>query len=601
MEDSTSSRDVLRRLEALEQRVLQLERGEPAPVSSGSAVETPETRPSSAPATPGPRAPRMVLPSGSAWLTWIGRTLVVLGGAFLLRAITEAGVVTRSLGTALGFAYAVVWLGFADRSARRDDRGSAVFHALTAASIAFPLVWEAVARFRILTPTASTAPLVVLGAVASFVAWRQRLLAIAWIFGLGIALITWGLAFTTKAFVPMFTCLLVVATGVLWLAYLGPASGARASWHPLSRTLSAFADAAVLLITLTLFLADTEEQRVVEARSLLALQLALLLAYLTSFAARTLVKGRDVTLYEIAQTVAVLGIGLGGALLNWSHTGWAGAFLASLWLTLAGISYAVVFLILDRRVGSRANFIYYSSIALVLTVAGCSVVLSELARVLAFGVAALFASWLGATRQRATLSMHGAIYAGTAALVSGLLAAAVASFTGSSYDSLPTAAMLTVIALTAVSSTFPVALHGRTWGKWSHLPRITHIALAVVGLGAVAVPLMLRALPASAASDAAVVGVVRTAVIAIASVGLAWVGAARRVLEARALVAPILVLGAVKLIAEDLRTGRPATLFLSMFLFGGALILAPRLVRRGAPARAAVNPQTGLPHGRSNR
>jgi hypothetical protein len=43
---------------------------------------------------------------------------------------------------------------------------------------------------------------------------------------------------------------------------------------------------------------------------------------------------------------------------------------------------------------------------------------------------------------------------------------------------------------------------------------------------------------------------------------------------------PVLGLGAVKLVLDDLRRGRPATLFLSFVLYGAALILAPRIARR---------------------
>jgi hypothetical protein len=43
----------------------------------------------------------------------------------------------------------------------------------------------------------------------------------------------------------------------------------------------------------------------------------------------------------------------------------------------------------------------------------------------------------------------------------------------------------------------------------------------------------------------------------------------------------LLAIGGLKLVTEDLREGRPATLFVSLVLYGGALIAAPRLMRRG--------------------
>ena len=83
----------------------------------------------------------------------IGRTLVVLGGAFLLRAITDNALVPAVVGAAAGLAYAAWWLVQADRSAAAGPRQSAVFHGFATAMIAYPLVWETTARFDLLGPS----------------------------------------------------------------------------------------------------------------------------------------------------------------------------------------------------------------------------------------------------------------------------------------------------------------------------------------------------------------------------------------------------------------------------------------------------------------
>jgi hypothetical protein len=47
----------------------------------------------------------------------------------------------------------------------------------------------------------------------------------------------------------------------------------------------------------------------------------------------------------------------------------------------------------------------------------------------------------------------------------------------------------------------------------------------------------------------------------------------------------VLVAAGIKLLVEDLPDGRPSTLFLSLAVYGGVLILAPRLrARRAGPA-----------------
>ena len=79
----------------------------------------------------------MALPQGTVAL--VGRTLLVLAGAYVARALTDGRVVPAGVGVALGLAYAVFWQLRADREARAGRRESAVFHALASSLIAFPL------------------------------------------------------------------------------------------------------------------------------------------------------------------------------------------------------------------------------------------------------------------------------------------------------------------------------------------------------------------------------------------------------------------------------------------------------------------------------
>jgi hypothetical protein len=50
-------------------------------------------------------------------------------------------------------------------------------------------------------------------------------------------------------------------------------------------------------------------------------------------------------------------------------------------------------------------------------------------------------------------------------------------------------------------------------------------------------------------------------------------------------VVPLVALGGVKLLLQDLRDGRPATLVVSLALYGAVLVLAPRLMK-SVPGRA---------------
>jgi hypothetical protein len=522
------------RLQEIEQRLDVLEASRPDSVAPAAPTETLETleRPS--------------VPSTGATLALIGRTLVVLGGGFLLRAITEADVFSRGLGTTLGIAYAILWILLAERDAARQRESSATFHGLAGAIIAFPLFWESTVRYDILPAATSAAFLMLLTAIALTVAWRRGLRELAWTFTLGYAFTALGLAFVTKAFLPFV--------------------------------------AGVLLLGLV------DSQVALEPVALMLLQLSLVVIYVGSFAGRTLARGRDVGIPESLQSVIVLAIGLGGALATLHVTGSGRELLAAVSLGLGAGGYAIVFSIIDKRLGSRTNFIFFSTLALVFTVVGIGVLLTGTGLVAALSIAALFTAWLGAYKQRATLSLHGAVYAVTAASVSGVLARAIHAFVGPAETQIAivTLPMLLILGAASTCCALPVALHGRTWGRLSRLPKLALITIVVMCLGAILVSIGARLLPSAQGAgvnattpDPALVGSLRTAVLAFSALVLAAMGRWKSLYEATLLVYPILVFGGLKLLVEDLRTGRPVTLFVSLVIYGSALIFAPRLVRRG--------------------
>ena len=73
----------------------------------------------------------------------------------------------------------------------------------------------------------------------------------------------------------------------------------------------------------------------------------------------------------------------------------------------------------------------------------------------------------------------------------------------------------------------------------------------------------------------------RTGVLAVAALLVAWASRQPRFREWTWLVYPLLVVIGLKMVAQDFKFSRPATLFIALALYGAALIVAPRL-RRGA-------------------
>ncbi len=119
---------VLRRLEDIDRRLCSLE-------TQFAAV------PVVAPAAP-PRPAFGVAASvnASSLAALAGRTSLVLGGGYLLRALTASRVLPLPVGIGLGLAYAVFWIVMADRAGAARRPASAVFHAAAAAAVACPLL-----------------------------------------------------------------------------------------------------------------------------------------------------------------------------------------------------------------------------------------------------------------------------------------------------------------------------------------------------------------------------------------------------------------------------------------------------------------------------
>jgi len=134
-----------------------------------------------------------------------------------------------------------------------------------------------------------------------------------------------------------------------------------------------------------------------------------------------------------------------------------------------------------------------------------------------------------------------------------------------------------VTLISAICACMPVATHGRTWGGFSRAPKLAFLVVTICGVDAALVVLGARWLPV----DSGPVGLaaLRTGVLAATALCCGWAGRFPRLMEARWLVYPVLVAGGLKLLAQDVPAGSAAGLVLSFAVYGGALIVAPRLAR----------------------
>ena len=84
-------------------------------------------------------APELPADLSTGLLAAVGRLLLGIAGAYLLRAVTEAAILPQLAGTLIGILYAGAWLGFSVRIASHNKLIIAL-QGLTASLIAGPLL-----------------------------------------------------------------------------------------------------------------------------------------------------------------------------------------------------------------------------------------------------------------------------------------------------------------------------------------------------------------------------------------------------------------------------------------------------------------------------
>jgi hypothetical protein len=509
----------------------------------------------------------------------IGRTLVVLGGAFLLRAVSDNALVPAVIGAAAGLVYAAWWLVQADRSAVAGPRQSAVFHGFATAMIAYPLIWETTARFGLLGPNAAVAALLFFLTLGLAVAWRRELWEVAWTITLFTVVTAIALAVGTREFLPFTTALLLAAVAVEMLAY-------RDRWLGLRWPIASGLDLAVLILTSATLSSFSQEggAAAMAPGGVIAVCMALPLLYLGSIGARTLLRGSPITPFEVTQAGAALLVGFSGAVRVVSVSGADPMFVGITAFVLGAACYAAALTFIDRRSGRGRNFYSYTTLAGLLVLTGSSLILDSVALTLTWSALAVVAIGLGGRFDRITLKYHGAVYLGSAAAASGLI---VCAYHGLFADPTGTwepakSAGISVTLVAALCYGILIATRGQTVRPWFELMPQTFVGAVVVwSVGGMTAGLASAPIAAAAGSEAgaAFVAASRTAVIAILAVTLAWSGRRWLLQELTWFAYPLLVVGGAKLLWEDLHFNQPVTLFLALALYGGALIIAPRLLR----------------------
>lgn len=533
--------DLRRRVAALESKVGMAPESKPEPLILTPAHTVPE------------------IPT-TGLITVLGRAMLGIAGAYLLRAVFESGAIPAGAGAAATILYAMWWLRTARDVAARDTVAVNVY-AATAGAIVYPMLWEVTVRFQAASPPITAAVLVLFAVLGFAAAWKANLTGVVWITVLGSIGTALGLLLATRDMVAFTAALLAVAAVV-------EAGACRDHWIQL-RGIASFSAGLAVLLAIYLIASPRglpEGYVPFTANHAIVLALALLLITLTGTIVRTLVRGLDITKLEVVQLSAAMALAIAGSLRIAGPTGalWTGAAVTM----GAAACYVVSFLYLDRAAGKNRNFYIYSTLALVLATAGTLILLRGTSLTILWSTAAAAATGIGIRAERTSVRFHGVLYLLFAGAASGAFAASLQRILAAG------AAWSTTysIPLAAAACCYVISLRRREEASRDTYSTFTISAILL---------LLLAGLLAGAVSHTPAGLPARTAMLTAAAVLLAFAGRRWSRPELTWLVYPSMALAAYRLVTQDFPQAKPAGLAVSLLFFGGAMILLPRVFRSG--------------------
>jgi hypothetical protein len=547
------------RLECLERRVSALEH------SSVAAAPTPA--PAAGPVGSEPAAAVDDLGEAGAVFPVVGKAMLGIAGAYLLRAVAESGSFPKLAVVALALAYAAMWLVWAAR-VPASGRFAGTAHTATAALILAPMLWELTLVFKVLSASVTAAVLSAFVVAASALAWKRSLASVIWVATVTAALTAFALLIASHELVPFLAAL-------LFMAVVSESAACRNHWLRLRPLVAVVADLAICILLYIYSLPESAraEYRSIGTPVLLTLPSLLFLIYGASIAFRTLWLRQRITTFESGQTVIAF---LLAAFTVYSFSPRVGA-LGIVCLLLSAGCYAAAFACFDR-ISERRNYHVFATWSAALVLAGSFLCLPPLALAMGLSVAALAATFLGVRTTRLTLELHGGLYLTAAAFASGLL-----DYAGRALAGTFPAAPGWMVWMVAASAVLGYAIGGRFRGE-QRRQQLFRLILAVLAVGAAATFLVSAVVWLTEAGISPAihhVAVIRTLIACALALALAFSGSRWQRIELVWIAYGALALVTVKLLFQDLRQGHPGSIAVSIFLYAVALILVPRMARAG--------------------
>ena len=347
----------------------------------------------------------------------LGRAMLGMAGAYVLRAIAESGSFPKLAAVALAIAYAAAWLVGAARVPDRPRFPGATY-AGTSALILAPMLWEITLRFNFLSPVMAAGVLGAFVFAAYGLAWKNHLTAIVWVAYLAGASTAIAL-FATHEMLPFIAVLLL-------MALLSEIAADR--WMSLRFVAAIAADFAIW--ALIYIYASSESNRTVYASlstsSLLAPACILLLIYGTNVVLRTVLLRQQISTAEAAQAVIAFLLAA-DAVLHCAPAAVTPFAVFCLGVSAAG--YTALFTCFAGATELR-NYSIYALWSAALLLLGCCLCLGSPWLACCLGIAAIIATSVGVKVARVTLAFHGFVFLSAAAFACGWMQYAAHALAG---------------------------------------------------------------------------------------------------------------------------------------------------------------------------
>lgn len=483
----------------------------------------------------------------------MGRSVLILGGAFVLRALTESAFLPPIAGVVAGLAYAITWMLLADRAARGGRRGEALFDCATAAAIAYPLVWETTTRFKLISPALAAFVLLVVSLILLAVGRRNTLRSVTWLAtGAGSAAFL-AIAVATAAPLPAMVFATVFAATALIVT-------GRERWFAVAWPAIAASD----LLALGLLGQALMRRSPHSADAVVNGLLFFAAVWFAAIVFRSLYSRGEPTLVEIAQSVEVVLVGVGGAVIA-ARLLSAPQFVPSLFALVVGLVLVGAAAVASTR-GLSDLSTMCSGVGTFAVLFGSFMLFGRETSAILWGIIAVAAA-VGARRLASTISIVRCLVwltaAALAAAIPALLVRALA------VGAEPSRLAFSSVVVAVLAGVAFAVLRGVAGARIARIVALTAVVaealIILMTLGSTYVPV----------TTPVYVALIGTIVLAIVAAVLASVD--RELLPEGGIVArAVIAIGGVKMLVQDVRLSSALVLVGAFAIYGFAMLIVSR-------------------------